>query len=317
MDMTWPLNRAVTYTGQPISVRIDWPGGGTPACLVIVIHGMAEHSGRYDAFTARLNAGGIAVARFDLPGHGPDAKQRGLLGHFADTAGRQSVVADLRETLRRLSIAYPDTTRILLGHSMGSLLARILMTGNTYGINACVLSGTMGKNAMYGIGRGIAQVVGKVRGPRHKSTLLGAMLRAQYGALAKGNAWLSRDKGSVDAYNADPLCGFLLTSAALADMLAWAKAASSSQSLDRLNPAARYLLLAGGSDPVGKHGRGVRWLHEQMKARALDTECRIYEGARHEVFNEVNQDDVYADLLEFLNPVSEETMPAGGTNDHD
>ncbi|HHT45545.1 MAG TPA: alpha/beta hydrolase [Fastidiosipila sp.] len=300
MDIKRTFSELNTLTGQPLEARLYGPAVGEMKQIVIVIHGMAEYSDRYLELAQRLTAEGIGVLLFDLPGHGKRARESLTLGHFADRNGDTFVLADIHALIREVMAAYPEQTFVLFGHSMGSMIARCLMSEDMHGFTACVFTGTIGKNATLSPGRFLARVISAIKGPRHRSPLMNRLMLMNYGKLAKDNAWLSRDVTLVDRYNADPLCGFSFTARALGDLLTWATKINKAKTLDRISRKARYLFISGDQDPIGNNGKGIRWLARELKKRQRSVEVVLLEDSRHEVFNELNKDDAYEALLTFL-----------------
>lgn len=297
-------------TGQPIEATLYGPAVCEMKMILIVIHGMAELSDRYLELASRLVEEGIGVLLFDLPGHGVSARDALKLGFFAETNGDIYVLEDIHALILRLKKVYSDLPLALLGHSMGSMLARCLMAEDRHGFVHCILTGTMGKSASYMLGKRLARIIAYFYGPSHRSPLLNRLLRLNYGKLAKGNAWLTRDVTVVDRYNADPLCGFSFTASAVGDMLTWASKISEGKTLDKMSRRATYLILSGDKDPIGANGRGVTWFYKALKDRLLDAQLVLYEDARHEVLNELNRDDVISEIIMFLGRKREKREPA-------
>ena len=112
--------------------------------------------------------------------------------------------------------------------------------------------------------------------------------------------WLSRDEAQVAAYAADPLCGFMFTAKAYGDMFDGLRMLYP-EKLSAMNPEVPVYLFSGDHDPVGKNGEGVKKVHEELKAAGIkDLTLKLYEGGRHEMFNELNREEVWADLAAWL-----------------
>lgn len=280
-----------------------WMPSGEPRAVVQIAHGMAEHSARYERFAEELNAAGYAVYANDHRGHGRTADAR-TLGHFPMDGGWDRVVEDLHEVSLLAAREVGDGVPVvLLGHSMGSLLARSY--GARYGgrLAGLVISGTPADVGVLGrVGRLVALAEGRVRGAAHPSSLLDTM---SFGAFNKPFEpartkfdWLSRDEDAVDSYVADPLCGFVCTDGFYAAML---------DGLHRVNrraglPAALpVLVISGDADPAGKSGDGVRPVVDLFRGEGVrDVTLTLYPGARHEILHETNRDEVVADILAWL-----------------
>jgi len=303
---------STTLSGQPLQAVLHTPEPGAPDAVVIVIHGMAEYSGRYEAVKDRLLSLGVGVVLFDLPGHGLQAAETKRLGHFADTGGDYKVLADIRTIIRTIAGNFPTSKILLLGHSMGSFLARLIMASDPAGIAACVLSGTTGKNGMSKAGRVLANGLSRMYGPRHVSLFMNRLLQSGYGKLRAGNQWLSRDAETVRRYNADQLCGFPLTVSAISDLLSWMIRMNRADTIGKMNRQAAYLIMSGSDDPL--YGPGVTRFAADLKRRGMNAQTIVYEDARHEIFNESNREHALDDLTAFVRQVTSGT--SGGQDDN-
>jgi alpha-beta hydrolase superfamily lysophospholipase len=169
-----------------------------------------------------------------------------------------------------------------------------------------VLSGSVTDPGAIGLaGIGVARLEARLRGRRHTSGLLNTLSFGQYNAAFKPNRtefdWLSRDEAEVDAYVADARCGQVFTSGFWTDFLPGIRAVNDPERVARVRPDLPVLLLAGDKDPVGEGGKGPRATREQYaRAGVHDVTCTLYPGARHEIFNETNRDEVTADLIAWL-----------------
>ena len=283
-----------------------WLPEGSPRAVVQIAHGMAEHAARYGRLAEALTAAGFAVYANDHRGHGSTASKADH-GYFADQEGWESVVADLRRVTDLAREEQPDLPVFLLGHSMGSFLSRAYVIEDSRQLAGLVLSGTAGDPGLLGkVGGIVAATEAKVRGPRHVSTLLDKLTFGQYNAAFKPNRtdfdWLSRDDAEVDLYVADELCGNTFTSGFFADLLGGLAGINDRRQVARVRRDLPILLVSGDADPVGDSGKGVRAVAEQYESVGVaDVTCTLYPGARHEIFNETNRDEVTADVVAWLN----------------
>ncbi|MGL4177364.1 MAG: lysophospholipase [Dermatophilaceae bacterium] len=273
--------------------------------VVQVSHGMAEHSARYARLAEALTASGYAVYAGDHRGHGVTGGDDDH-GYLADDDGWGTVVRDLRRVTALAREEQPGRPVFLLGHSMGSFLARAYVIEDGRDLAGLVLSGTAGDPGVIGkVGLGVARAEARVRGARHVSTLMTTLSFGQYNAAFRPNRtefdFLSRDADEVDAYVADPRCGATFTSGFYADLLGGLAAVNDRRQVARVRRDLPVLLLAGDQDPVGARGKGVVQVRDQyLSAGLTDVTMTLYPGARHEIFNETNRDQVTADLLAWL-----------------
>lgn len=303
-----PFSHA-TSDGSQLWVHRWRPDDDRLRSAVLVSHGMGEHAGRYAGVAERLTAAGCEVWAPDQRGHGRTAASPDDLGHLADRDGWNRMVRDLHELCGRLAGEVPAAPRILLGHSMGSLLASQYLLDHADSIAAAVLSGTSGPaGARRYAGLALAHLERVRLGGRGRSRLLDALLFGSFNrAFAPARTafdWLSRDADEVDRYVADPLCGFVLRARGFCDMLAALGRLERAAELARIPVDLPLLVLAGSDDPVGGRLDGVRRRVRDLERAGLRrVSSRFYPGARHELFHETNRAQVLDDLLAWLEEV--------------
>ena len=284
-----------------------WLPSGNVLGVIQIFHGLGEHHSRYERFAGLATARGLAVVAHDHRGHGHHAE---VLGHFADRGGWQLLTDDGLLVNDMIGDRYPGLPIVLLGHSMGSYVAQFFSMQHGYRLTALVLSAsTWPSKAKILPGQILARVESLRLGVRGKSALLD---RLGFGDFNKAFApartdldWLSRDEAEVDAYIVDPLCGGPYSSGLWVDLLGGLKAIASDNALRRIQSDLPLLLTGGSEDPVGgQQGITDLALH-YSKSGHTRVSTRIYEGGRHEMFNEVNRDEFSADLLNWI----EEQLP--------
>lgn len=292
--------------GTPLFVR-RWMPDGPARAVVQIAHGMAEHSARYERSAERLTQEGYAVYAADHRGHGQTAPSSTAdHGYFADTEGFDTVVADLRTVTQEARREHPDLPVVLLGHSMGSFLSRAYAIRWGHELAGLILSGTAGDPGALGrIGRLVALGQARVRGRRHPSGLMNTLTFGQYNAPFKPNRtafdWLSRDPDEVDKYVADLECGNLFTAGFYSDLLGGLARINADGEVSRVPKDLPILLVSGDMDPVGEKSKGVRRVEEQYRRVGVrDVTAIFYPGARHELLNETNRDEVTDDIIAWL-----------------
>jgi alpha-beta hydrolase superfamily lysophospholipase len=283
-----------------------WAPEAAPKAAVQIAHGLAEHGARYVRLADALTGAGYVVYAGDHRGHGRTAARADDLGFFAARDGWATVLGDLWQVTRRIAGDHPDRPIVLIGHSMGSFLAQQLMSEHGDAFAGIVLSGTGGKpSALAALGRFVARLERLRLGPRGRSNLLQAF---SFGAFNKQFApartpfdWLSRDPAEVDKYIADPLCGFPAAVQLWIDLLDALGDVTSAARQARIPKHLPIYVIAGGDDPVGGNTKSVRQLLEAYRVAGLEHVAhRFYHGARHELFNETNRDEVTRDLIAWL-----------------
>jgi alpha-beta hydrolase superfamily lysophospholipase len=290
--------------GQTLLAR-RWLPEGRPRAIVQITHGLSEHSARYARLAAALNAAGYAAYASDNRGHGPKAAAADL-GHFADDGGWGKVVGDLWTMNRLIAREQPGVPIVFLGHSLGSFLGQDFVARHSDALAGAVYSGSSGKPpAIATLGRLIARAERLRLSKRGKSELIARMW---FGAYNKPFApartafdWLSRDTKEVDAYIADPHCGFPFTTQLAIDVLDALPPLTSPQSLARIRKDLPIYIFSGERDPVGANLQGL--IADLRGAGFTKLTTRIYPGARHETLNENNRDEVTRDLVDWLDGV--------------
>ncbi len=272
----------------------SWPIE-SPSGLVIIAHGASEHSGRYDRFARALNAAGFAAVAIDHRGHGHTgaATGPGVMG----PGGGQAVIDDLHQ-LRAAEVAkVADGTPVFFfGHSMGSLIGLAYLTQHSDGLAGGILCG-MAANVNEVAATG--ELLQGFAGMRDASASdLLAANNAAFDPPRTPFDWLSRDEAEVDLYLADPYCGDNnpLTFGYFIDL--FGVVAPATEHLRDI--ACPVLVIAGDQDPAAAMGANVVALTKALTANDVPCDGQIYEGARHELLNETNRDQVTADIINWL-----------------
>ena len=279
-----------------------WLTEGRPRAIVQIAHGLAEHSARYARVADALNAAGYSVYANDHRGHGPGAPAADL-GHFADEEGWEKTVGDLWTFNRRIAKEQPGAPIVFLGHSLGSLLGQQFVADHSDALAGAVLSGSNGKPPpIVTLGRLIARAERLRLGKRGKSGLIFQMWFGDFNKPFKPARtefdWLSRDPKEVDAYVADPLCGFRFTNQLAIDVLDALPGLVAPERLARIRKDLPIYIFSGERDPVGSNIQGL--IDALKGAGFTKLAAHIYPGARHETLNETNRDEVTRDLISWL-----------------
>ncbi len=291
-----------------LSVHVHtWSPEGSPRGLVQVHHGMAEHGGRYAALAEALTDRGFVVWAPDHRGHGLSVPDGETHGHFADDDGWDRVVADLVQLKKRFRAQYPGLPLSLIGHSMGSFLTmQVLMQHGGEDLAGVVLTGSNGHpGALRHLGAVVVRVEERRLGLRGQSLLIDKM---SFGSFNKGIArprtdfdWLSRDAQQVDAYVADPHCGFILSTRSWKQFLHALRLIHRDDHIARIPKDLSVLVCSGDADPVGENGAGVTRLVEAWRSAGMtEVSLHLVPGARHEVFNEIDRAETTAHVADWL-----------------
>ena len=272
--------------------------------IVLLAHGMAEHSARYQGLAQKLCEQGYGVYAPDLRGHGKTA-ENGTLGHFADEDGWCKVVGDLASLNQHVGQQHPGVPILLIGHSMGSYLAQAYLLHHSASLHGAVLSGSNFQPvALYRAARQIARAERLRQGPKGRSALIEWLSFGSFNKHFKPVRtpfdWLSRDPAEVDKYINDPLCGMRCTNQLWVDLLGGLQQISKASNLAQIDPGLPLLVIGGECDPVSEGKRLKGLANALRKAGSQNLHLIIYPQARHELFNEINRDQVINDLLNWI-----------------
>ena len=281
---------------------------GNPRGIVQICHGMTEHIGRYSDFARFLNENGIIMCGNDHLGHGETGSKEDW-GFFADTDGDRLLVEDVYKLNMVMRAKYPSLPYVLLGHSMGSFIARKYAAEHRESIDGLVVSSTSGGGSAEKMAKVLAGVLCKVKGRRSRSKLLTNLVNSNNRKkfLSEGElGWLTRDPQIREKYLADPACRFTFTVGAYKDMFSLLCEVNKDSWFDAMALDLPVFIISGSEDSVGGFGAGVTSVYERLSVRELcDLTFKLYEGGRHEMLNEVNREEVYADVLNFIDSVCE------------
>ena len=281
---------------------------GEPVGFFHVVHGMTEYIGRYERFMTEMAENGWICFGYDHLGHGYTVNNDSELGYIAKKDGWSLLVQDVHRfaeaAMAEFSPEGKELPYVLMGHSMGSFIVR-LATETCVHPDRLIIMGTGGPNPAAGAGLALIGLTKMLRGDRHISKLLDSIAFGSYNDAWKNsgetapNPWLTSDQEVRKRYFADPLCTFKFTVSAMGDLITLTKESNRAAWYQNLPKDIPMLLVAGAEDPVGDFGKGVRYVHEHLLAAGIDATCKLYEGARHEILNDISYEDVVKDILAF------------------
>jgi alpha-beta hydrolase superfamily lysophospholipase len=272
-----------------------------PRGVVVVCHGMLEHFGRYDAFARHLAENGFAVFGLDLAGHGKSTANapRGYFG----TGGYEKLVEDVHTLRQKAETAYPGMPVFLMGHSMGSLIARAYCAKYGEGLKGTIWMGNSGVRLMLPV---IGIVLTKFAAAQRPSMFFRKLTYSgfykRYQKPYDVFAWVSSDDEIIKSYNSDLLCIKTFCGKGYNDLSLLTLFVSKQAWFETCPKDLPILLLSGLEDPVGQYGAGVKQIDEILQNEGVkDITVKLYEGARHEVLNDFSRQEVLGDILGWLN----------------
>lgn len=279
---------------------------GEPKAIVQIVHGMSEYMGRYEDFAKFLTQEGYLVTGEDHLGHGLSVPQGDTFGYFCTMDPATVLVRDVHRLKKTVQGQYPGVPYVILGHSMGSYILRNYLCRYGTGIQAAIIMGTgTEKKSSLDFVRFLAKMIRTIYGEKHLSRTLDKLVMGSYNkkieAPRTDSDWLSRDEEVVNKYRIDPLCGFPFTVNGYEALFELLNRLFKQENLAKLPAQLPTLMVSGGQDPVGAYGEGVQKAYESMKNAGMQkVELKMYPEDRHEILNELDRQQVYDDILKWL-----------------
>ncbi len=285
-----------------------WQPEGQPKAVLQLVHGMVEYIGRYDAFACAAASNGYAVIGHDHLGHGQSLTGPDKKGYFAHKDGDKILIEDMHRITEEGKKRFPGLPVIILGHSMGSFLVRRYLAEYSNDVKAAIVMGTgFIPGALAGVGRTVAKIDRAFKGEFHPSKTLTAL------AVGSNNKpfepartpvdWLSRNTENVDRYMADENCGYLFTTGAYVDFFTFIGDLAKKKIVEKMRKDLPILIISGELDPVGGKPACEKLLAQYKE---LGMECvtlKLYPEDRHEILNEVDREQVYKDIVAWMDGV--------------
>ena len=291
-------------TKERISLHVTvWEPKSNPKGIVQIIHGIAEYTARYNQFAEFLSQHDYLVVGEDHPGHGYTAEE-GELGYM--TGGWTGTVSGIHQVYEMIHQKYPSVPYYMLGHSMGSFLLRTYLFTYHTPLSGAIISGTGWlPSLILPLGAALCKEEALRLGDRKASTLLEKIIFGGYNKEFTPNRtpydWLSRDHAIVDAYAADPLCGFSASIQLCQEMMMGLRMIQNVSNLSRMQKDLPIYFFAGELDPVGDMGKGVmKCIQAFERVGMKDVSWKLYPNMRHETLNEIDKEIVYQDILIWL-----------------
>lgn len=299
----------LTMSDGNVNVVHSWKPARTEA-VVVLSHGMAEHASRYEGFAAALSAHNIALIAEDHRGHGETAKiakenGTGDFGYLADKNGFFRVTEDIHEEVEYAKQIYPGKKVFLFGHSFGSFVTQCYIEKYGDSLDGVIICGTAGpRKGLFAVGKcvgGICRLFGKKRVNKFMDKLSFGTYNARIKDAKTPFDWLSRDEEEVAKYINDPWCGFVCTSGFYSDLFSGLTYIHKNRNMKKIPQNLPVFFIDGTGDPVGNYADTVTKLCSIYKKNGIKTvDIKFYEDARHELLNEINRDEVTADVVEWL-----------------
>ena len=279
---------------------------GAPHGVVHLVHGLAEHIGRYSDFMLFLAEKGFVAVGNDHLGHGLSADGKTGFGFFSECNGWNYVVKDSEKLRSMMAERYPGIPYIVFGHSMGSFIVRTCLINNTDFCSGAILSGTAHpSSALLQGGSAAKSILSKINRSEPDDQALFKNVLKKYSERIDSPRteydWISRDPEQVDAFLFDIRCAFLPKKELFLDLLSGLTVITDPDQIEKMNKEIPILFLSGKEDPVGEYGKGVMRAYSSFcRAGMHHVTLRLYPGGRHEMLHEINRSDVENDILSWI-----------------
>lgn len=272
-----------------------------PKGIVQFSHGMSEHKERYYDFMNYLANNGYICVIHDHRGHGASVKEEKDLGYFY-TEDISYIVEDLYQVTEYIQEKYKGLEMVMFSHSMGTLIARNYLKKYDDKISKIILCGPPTENNLAGLGIGIAKILKLFYGKNKPNKILNKITFSSCSKNAhQPNEWVCSNSEAVKKYNEDKLCGYIFTTNGFINLYKLMKEAFNAKDWKVKNSDLRIFIIAGEDDPIIQSVAQFNELVEFIKNRGYtEVESKTYEGMRHELLNESNKNNVYEDLLNFI-----------------
>ncbi len=302
------IHRDITFPSSDgkntIHAELFIPSDNNIKGVVQISHGMMDYIGRYQGMADALCKAGFAIAGNDHLGHGDSVATPDDYGFFASKGGYRYVIDDVKKMNDLIRKEIPDVPVVLLGHSMGSFIARLYALDYRDSIDGLIIHGTAGPNPATGAGKLLVKILRAIKGERHRSKFVCSLADGGYNKgfdPAEGDgAWLTRDPSMVADRVGNPKNDFIFTLAGYEDLFNFLGNCNSSSWFRQFPKDLPTLVISGKEDPVGGFGKGVQYVYDNLAKNGANVELKFFEGARHELFNETNRDEVFSYLVAWL-----------------
>ena len=271
--------------------------------LFHLVHGMTEYIDRYDHFFSFLAENGFVAFGYDHLGHGKTAENDNELGFIAHKDGWKYLVKDVDAFTKAIKKMYPNIPTVLMGHSMGSFIARLVAEHYSYEYDKFIFCGTSGPNPASAPGILLVKIIKAIKGEKHKSNLIQSIAFGGYNKGFDGDTpyeWLTNDRDVINKYAADKYCTFRFSVSAMGDLMNLLSKSNRNAWFKAVDSAKPILLIAGDKDPVGNYGKGVKAVYDKLIKNGKTAQIKLYKNCRHEIHNDICKDEMFGDILTFI-----------------
>lgn len=303
--MSFQKNSFTGSNGKNAISYFIWSPSVPARGVVQIVHGMCEYMGRYSELAGFLADKGYVVCGEDHLGHGQSVGDKDTYGYFGRHGGADHLIEDVEKLHQIMKDSYPGKPYIMMGHSMGSFIARNWYAKYGSDCSGLILSGTAVTNPLMGPLSLLNNFQRIFVGAKTPAKGINKMINKQY--MKKildpmtGSDWISYDKEVVKRYTGDPFCTFTFTHAAYADMFDLLKRCNSHEWYEKIPKDKPILLIGGDEDPVGDYGEALRKIYNKLLSTGQEkVTLDIRHGMRHEPHNEIGRETIYQRYAAYL-----------------
>lgn len=271
--------------------------------LFHIVHGMTEYIDRYDHLMSFLAENGYACFGADNLGHGKTAKDQSELGFIAHNNGWKYLINDVVAFSNAVKQMFPDIPVTLMGHSMGSFIARLVCENYSDSYQKLIICGTSGPNPLSKIGMAFAKFKKFINGEKHVSKTIHNLAFGSYNKGFDGTSnyeWLTKDREIIEKYENDKFCTFKFTLSAMVDLMKLLSGCNRKKWFENISETLPIFLISGDKDPVGNYGEGVKKVYNSLKENGKNVKLKLYPDCRHEIHNDSCKEEMFEDILEFI-----------------
>ncbi|MCR4762455.1 MAG: lysophospholipase [Lachnospiraceae bacterium] len=298
------------YDSRDRETRIyakKWIPEGEPKAILQIVHGMSEAIERYDEYATWMAERGIMVIGNDHLGHGKTKTEKGTWGYFCKRDPATVLVRDVHRLKKIVQEERPGVPIIIMGHSMGAMIAREYISRYGTGVSGAILQATGMQNmSTVRAASVLAKIIGGVCGDQYQSKLVNGIAFGHYNDRipkpCPASAWLSHNEENIKKYENDPAYGFIFTINGFLTLAELIRRTQDEDDMYNIPKRLPILLACGTEDPTGGYGEGVRKLYEEYRntCHIEDVTLKLYDGMRHEIHNELGREQVYEDEYAFV-----------------
>ncbi len=290
---------------------VKWLPDTEPVAVLQIVHGMVEYIERYTEFAEFLNAQGVVVVGHDHIAHGDSVASKEEWGIVHVKHPSDVMVEDIYTHYTMAKEEYPDIPYFILGHSMGSYMTRkclCVKAKEMSGLYGAVIMGTGTEDDMtINAGLAVINLLSFFRSDNYRSAFVQKMTYGgpykQYDCYGKdfNNSWLSKNVESVEKYYNEPKCTFMFSLGAYRGLVESTKYDNNMDNIAKMKKDLPIFFVSGADDPVGNCGKGVQAAYDKFESAGMrDLSIKLYEGDRHEILNELDREDIYNDIYNWM-----------------